>query len=213
MGEHPAVGSQPGVGRRDVAVPAADQEPPAREPGTRRPAAGREVGHAQPVEDVDRKREFGGQRPLVRAQGRGVRLVDGGGGTECREDAAQGGRGSRRDMQRHGGSPLTWETGGTGAGADSHSGARGGPRGNGRAPTLCLVCGVYTTCVHAVFRLAVPPIAGKALTGPADMAFMPDAREHVALTSEVTGRGLGWKASVIRTRQSLSGICIPRLAT
>ncbi|GGP79432.1 hypothetical protein GCM10010215_00150 [Streptomyces virginiae] len=141
--------------------------------------------------------------------------MDGGGGTECREDAAQGGCGSRGDMQRHGGSPLTWETCGNGGRcgtALSHSGARGGPRGNGRAPTLCLVCGVYTTCVHAVFRLAVPPIADKALTGPADMAFMPDVRERAALTSEVTGRGLGWKAPVFRGGQMPRGICMERLA-
>src|SRR5205807_1917770 len=61
---------------------------------------------SDPVQDVYGKREFGRGWSLGLAQGRSSGLADGGGGTECREDGAQGGRGSRGYVQRHGGSPL-----------------------------------------------------------------------------------------------------------
>ncbi|GGR51332.1 hypothetical protein GCM10010497_63340 [Streptomyces cinereoruber] len=44
-------------------------------------------------------------------------------------------------------------------------GAREGPWGHGRAPTLCLVRGVYTTCVHTVFPLDVADIPDKTSSG------------------------------------------------
>ena len=42
---------------------------------------------------------------------------------------------------------------------------RRGVRIHGRAPTLCLVRGVYTTRVHTMFPLAVADIPGKAQSG------------------------------------------------
>ncbi|GGZ42056.1 hypothetical protein GCM10010365_73450 [Streptomyces poonensis] len=101
-------------------------------------------------------------------------------------------------MQRHGGSPLI-QTGtvarGRGAdGAVSSLGTerrglkvRSGNEGGGlpyivqaadrgpRAPTLCLVCGVYTTRVQVVFPLAAPHMKSKALFGLWNAVFIPIA--------------------------------------
>ena len=100
-------------------------------------------------------------------------------------------------MQRHGGSPLIrqarWREGGAGAdGAVCSRGQSGGRPGlrtenvgeacrhvarrqvpRPWAPTLCLVRGVYTTCVHTMFRLVDSGAPGKAVYGRRFAGILP----------------------------------------
>lgn len=178
------------------------------------------AGGRDAVQNVYGQREFGGDGSLGHAQGRGAGLADCGGGTECREDGAQGGRGSRGDMQRHGGSPLIrqaqWREGGGGrrcqlSGSEERGvwicrqdvACRMSPRRQDlgpRAPTLRLVCGVYTTRVQMVFRLAVLNMKSKAIFGRRNERFIPILCRGPSMTSDCFVGAVGRFSSAFFTR-------------
>ncbi len=166
--------------------PAPDQEAPAGQPG------GGQARGGDPVENVDGQRQFRCGGAPARRAGRGTGLTHRGGGTEGGEDGAQGRRGGRGACSgmwvashstgaaarggwggrrclltegRRGGGPG-WCERECGSVCRPSTGTTGTPRKPGpRAPTLCLVDGVYTTRVRPVFRLSDSGRPGKVSFG------------------------------------------------